>query len=408
MKAARYTIHLISVLLLVLWGAVMLYFYTSGRIIQYLPPDGIFRPLVLWSGLGMMVLGLFNLFTMRAKEADCGHDHGEGGCCGHDHEHHSDKHEHEHQHEDGEACCSHHHGHGHGHEEHKHEHGCCGHDHAHGHAGHSHDDEAGHSHGHDHAHGILNESGLAGKVFAIFMLAVPVTYAAIKSPDRFSEFAVMNKGVYDQNYGSTARADEFSLKRPAAARQQTTQQSQLPAGDAAPGLTPAVSATKDPQGGIMVPTPSADKIPGAEGQDVKSYGSFTLQDLEQQIPKSPDGNFLLEVPEIYYTASDKEVQSVLTGQPIETIAQILPEKGELNADGRRARIFRMMVQCCAADARPYSIPVQFEQTPPAFKNMGWVKITGIVDYEMQEGQTIPVIRARTLTEAAQPDDQKVY
>lgn len=66
------------------WGVVLLYFYSSGRINKYLAPD--FRLICFAGGLGLVVLGLFNLLTADQK-ADCGHDHehdGEGGH--HDHE----------------------------------------------------------------------------------------------------------------------------------------------------------------------------------------------------------------------------------------------------------------------------------------------------------------------------------
>ena len=65
------------------WSAVLLYFYASGRINKYLATD--FRPLALAGGLGLAVLGLFNLLT-AGHEADCGHDHGGDGGHSHDHE----------------------------------------------------------------------------------------------------------------------------------------------------------------------------------------------------------------------------------------------------------------------------------------------------------------------------------
>jgi uncharacterized repeat protein (TIGR03943 family) len=68
-------------LAVLLWAACILYFYNSGRIVKYLAPD--FRPIALAGGLGLAVMGLFNLLT-AFRDADCGHDH-EGGE-GHDHE----------------------------------------------------------------------------------------------------------------------------------------------------------------------------------------------------------------------------------------------------------------------------------------------------------------------------------
>lgn len=64
------------------WSAVLLYFYSSGRINQYLVPD--FRPIAFAGGLGLAVLGLFNLLTAGQK-VECGHDHS-GDDDPHDHE----------------------------------------------------------------------------------------------------------------------------------------------------------------------------------------------------------------------------------------------------------------------------------------------------------------------------------
>lgn len=64
------------------WSAVLLYFHASGRIAKYLAPD--FRLIALAGGLGLAVLGLFNLLYARVS-ATCGHDHGDDASC-HDHE----------------------------------------------------------------------------------------------------------------------------------------------------------------------------------------------------------------------------------------------------------------------------------------------------------------------------------
>lgn len=69
-------------LAVLMWSAVLLYFHASGRINNYLAPD--FRPIAFAGGLGLAVLGLFNLLTAN-QSADCGHDHGDDAE-GHDHE----------------------------------------------------------------------------------------------------------------------------------------------------------------------------------------------------------------------------------------------------------------------------------------------------------------------------------
>ena len=71
--------HILFSLAVLAWSAVLLYFHASGRINKYLAPD--FRPIAFAGGLGLAVMGLFNLLT-AGQSADCGHDHGDDG---HDH-----------------------------------------------------------------------------------------------------------------------------------------------------------------------------------------------------------------------------------------------------------------------------------------------------------------------------------
>ncbi len=68
---------------LLIWAAVLIYFHASGRITKYLAPD--FRLIALLGGLGLAILGLFNLLT-AGQTADCGHDHSGDDGEPHDHE----------------------------------------------------------------------------------------------------------------------------------------------------------------------------------------------------------------------------------------------------------------------------------------------------------------------------------
>jgi len=434
MSGTRTLVHLLSVAMLFLWGGVLLYFYISGRLTNYLPPDGIFRPMVLVSGIGLAVLGLFNLLTMGAEDAGCeGHDHKD---CGHDHGHkHGESCGHDHSHDHKHGACGHDHGHEHAHEhgtcDHDHDHKDCGHDHSHEHAkkegccGHEH----GHAHSHEgHAHGILDESSWPGRIAVLIILAAPLSWAALSTPDRYSSNAIVNKGLYDPNYTDTSRAEQFSLQnkakntgKPVAAtttEKATTEKvaDQPPAmvspqtlgtvGEPAkPAATPPPGVAAASAAAAETKTPPKNIPPPAQAS--KSYGTFTLEDLKKQVPQSKEGNFILEVPELYYTGGDVEVQKVLTGQMVETVAQVLPEKVN-NADGHRLRIFRMLVQCCAADARPYSVPVDFGKKAPDFKDMTWVKVVGKMGYKKEGTQTVPIIEATKVEETTAPDNAMIY
>ncbi len=418
MSGTRTLLHLLSVATLLLWGGVMLFFHVTGRIMAYLPPDGIFRPMVLAAGIGLGVLALFNLLTMNAEDIGCeghdhshddhDHDHGQAhkeGCCGHDHSH-EPKHEHSHK----EGGCGHDHSHDHDHSkcghdhshDHEHAHGCCDHDH-------SHED-------HGHTHGILEESGWTGRLVALFILIVPLSLAAVLTPDRYSPSAVMNKGLYNPNYADTSRAEQFSLKNktptaPTAKRGEpaVTPTSLPPATIAA---APSTDSKAPPIPGTPPPPTKPGEPPNAANApkppvEAKSYGTFSLEDLKKQVPQNKEGHFLLEVPEIYYTGGDLEVQKVLTGQMVETTAQVLPEKVN-NTDGHRMRIFRMLVQCCAADARPFSVPIDFGKKAPEFKDMTWVKVTGKISYKKEGDQTVPLLEVTKVEETTAPDNAMIY
>jgi hypothetical protein len=358
---------------------------------------------MLIGGIGMVVLALFNLLTYSQDEGACcshDHDHAHDGSCGHDHGH---------SHKDG--GCGHDHSHEHAHEhQHEHKEAGCGHDHSHDHAHeHSHDNAQ-----HDHAHGILEEGSWISRLTAVAILAVPLTLAAVRSPDQFSANAILNKNFYTPNYGTGARAEQFSLANKMEAAKANAPKTTATKADTGTAKTTSKADNAPPPGVNAATAAMADGTKKVNEKDLpkpaqesKSYGTFTLEDLKAQVPQSKDGNFILEVPELYYTGGDVEVQKVLTGQMVETIAQVLPEKVN-NAEGHRLRIFRMLVQCCAADARPYSVPVDFGKKAPDFKEMAWIKVVGKMGYKKEGDQTVPIIEATKVEETTAPDNAMIY
>jgi hypothetical protein len=244
----------------------------------------------------------------------------------------------------------------------------------------------------------------------VLVLLAPLALAAAYTPDQFSARAVVNKNLYNPTYGVGARADQFSLRTPEKKDTRLPDTAAVAASPKAADMPPPADDSGKVPGAPGAATTSAiaqmpDKAPGATS--TQSYGSFTLADLEQQVPRNKNGNFELNVPEIYYTAGDAEVQKAITGQPIETVAQVLPEKVN-NENGHRLRIFRMLVQCCAADARPYSVPVDFGKKAPEFKDMTWVRVTGTLTFPKEGDQIVPLIEAKTIEETTAPEDAMIY
>jgi hypothetical protein len=380
----------LTVATLLIWGGLFLYFYATGRIDRYLDPA--FRIYALISGVGMLLLGSFNFLNRNKAIGLCTHDHAHGDPCEHDHHHdHSHAH-HDHDHKDGD--CEHEsHDHSHSHDcehdhDHDHDHADCGHDHSH----------EGHDHSHDH------ETTTSGVIFSLLVLLIPMIVATGYSKDRFSTEYLMKWGKIERQMmqmriakRNEASANQLGSVDPS----QNPYTSAAVAGDAAaPG---AADTPPDPD-----PDPDPDPGPdGAEGAGDDSWSTFTLDDLKQMVPQSDVGDFLLDVPQIFYTAGDKELMAVMEGIPIETTAQLMEETLN-NPNNTRLKAFRLFIECCAADARPLSIPVDFGKAPPEYTEMGWYKIYGKLSYLNEDGEILPILQVDRVEETLEPTDGLIF
>ncbi len=66
--------HLAMSVALILWGVVPIWFYQTDRLRYYLTPD--FEDFALAGGIGLLILGVFNIIYSGDVEKDCCHDHG--------------------------------------------------------------------------------------------------------------------------------------------------------------------------------------------------------------------------------------------------------------------------------------------------------------------------------------------
>lgn len=328
------------------WAGSMLLFYTSGRMPVYLVGRGPFQTQALIAGVGIVIVAIFVALTAGEKEADCGHDHGDGTADDRDHDHDHD---------------------------HKCDHGC----------GHDHGDAHAHKHDHDHAqvpHHHHEQETPFGLAIMLLILVVPVATATILTPDQRTANWFANNGA-GSNDTSKARkpTDEQNLR----ARVEKAVVAQPAAVEkVAPGA----------------PDPPDDAT--------AAYASFTLDDLKAQVDQNANGDLMITVPELFYTGGDKVIQKVLAGQGVETVGQVMAEI--VNDNGKRLRVFRVFMECCAADSRPLAIPVEFAAGLPQYKEMGWYKITGKMSYREEGGLTVPLLEAETFERTEEPENAIMY
>lgn len=243
----------------------------------------------------------------------------------------------------------------------------CGHDHHHdqdhGGCDHHHD----HDHAHcDHDHGLdvhdHEDTSISGNGALLAIMVVPVLVSVFYSQDRFlSAATIRNKGFVQDTNAVAARVEK-----------------EINA--AAPG-----TVSKSGEDGIL---------------------EYTLADLEKVVQRSPEGNLMLTVDQLFYTAGDAELQRVLKGQAVEAVGQVIPDpdSGRKN----RLRLFILMVSCCAADAQPVSIAVEFPGKPPEHKEMQWVKVSGTMVYNVENGQKQAVLKAAKMEPTKEPANDLLY
>lgn len=156
--------------------------------------------------------------------------------------------------------------------------------------------------------------------------------------------------------------------------------------------------------------PSAFSPPkrAVDSSGAVSEGDYDLADLEKVVERSAEGNLMLGVDQLFYTQDDAVLQRVLDGQPVEVVAQFVPEVG-YNPSGKRVRIFTLMASCCAMHGpQVVSVPAEFARLPPEFEEESWVKVVGRLTYPMENGRKQAVINVQRMERTNEPKNDLVF
>jgi uncharacterized membrane protein YcgQ (UPF0703/DUF1980 family) len=134
--------------------------------------------------------------------------------------------------------------------------------------------------------------------------------------------------------------------------------------------------------------------------------AFTVAELERLSGgRSPEGNIRLQLVELFYLpAQTEDVKEVAAGETLEIVGQAIKDK----VDATKLLLFRLMMTCCAADARPISVPIEFNGPPPEWREMSWYKAVGKVEYRDIDGTPTAVFKATSLTPEKAPRNQMMY
>jgi uncharacterized repeat protein (TIGR03943 family) len=288
-------------------GGVLIAFFISGRIDQYLHPQ--FRLWELFGGIGFSVAGAIYLVTKKSMD-----------CC-----------------VDGQCI-----------------------------------------------HG--NPRSPVRAMMALGVIAVPLIAGTVFSKDSYDQQAILNRGFVQDVSGLPLRnvaKDGTPVKDP--------NQPAIPS--AALGGDNDENSVEPPLPQDGSGNPVANSSPG---QDPKDDGS------EQYLPRAEDGNVALEVSDLLYSETEESLRKMFSGKTIEVIGQFLP-----GSDKSEFKIVRMFIVCCAADARPISVPVK-AQGPVSVADMSWVKVIGQPEFVANGDRTKVVLKAAQVQPTDPPAEAMLY
>jgi len=241
-------------------------------------------------------------------------------------------------------CCGHDHAHDHEHDAHTHD--------AHTHEGHTHEGHTheGHTHeGHTHDERTHDHDPSSPWHLSLVaaVLVLPVAGAVLVSPSEFDASLVINRGVVG-NFQDL------------------------------PGYRP-------------------DRLPGEEAEEFDA-GDYLRRDEQGRILATP--------LDLLYAAYEPDMRRDFDGKDVVLTGQYFPARKN-NPDGDRFTLLRMFIMCCAADARPVGVPVVGLPEEP-LGDMEWVNVSGKVAFTVENGETVPIVKAEGILPTDPPRESFLY
>jgi len=202
-------------------------------------------------------------------------------------------------------------------------------------------------HADDHAHGEEHDHGEMNPIVALLILSIPVVFSVYYTEHKFTESELSRRSEADVN------PEMFEGNR--------------------------------------------FKLP-----------PFSLETLDKYKKKNSNGAYQMGVMELFLTGGDPEVSQVLDGLKVEVEGAVRSLPGD-EGNASVKRMYRMMMQCCAADMQ--AIPVKLYLPDEVvgefnYKEHAWLKVEANLGYEVdRHGNKQAVLKVLTMEETAPPDTE---
>lgn len=256
------------------------------------------------------------------------------------------------------------------HEHHHQHHECCGNHHDHDEEDHGHSVKQGREHQH---RGTVD--GIGAMLFKTILLLLPLAIIVSGKATAYSITTIQNRGVVDNiNKLPSAKAG---------------------AAVAASAASSAKSTASATTSALTVAT-----------NDATTFASQSSSSVDSSATTASGGPMPLQVIDMLYAVQMPSYRGEFEGKEVELIGQYIPMTTG-NPKGDRFQAIRMFITCCAADAKPVGVSVQYPK-PLKVSEMSWVKITGKPTFPMEGGRRTAVLEATKVEECPAPSEPFVY
>ena len=130
------------------------------------------------------------------------------------------------------------------------------------------------------------------------------------------------------------------------------------------------------------------------------------QSAPVQTADTSSNSMPVQVIDLLYAVQMPTYREEFEGKQVELTGQFVP-LATGNPKGDRFQAIRLFITCCAADAKPVGVTVQYDK-PLKISEMGWVKITGTPTFPMEGGRRTAVLVANKVEECPAPAEPFVY
>ncbi|MEI6321932.1 MAG: TIGR03943 family protein [bacterium] len=149
------------------------------------------------------------------------------------------------------------------------------------------------------------------------------------------------------------------------------------------------------------------KLPSAKASSPRVLWATLSHSSTLEQPKPDSSNAMpIQVIDLLYAVQMPTYREDFEGKMTELIGQFVPLSVG-NPKGDRFQVIRLFITCCAADAKPVGVTVQYDGSLKV-PEMGWVKITGIPTFPMEGGRRTAVLKATKVEECPAPSEPFVY